>query len=171
MQCNIQLPNITKDFPLLRNRPTWSARVRRRWSRACTISSLSSCRSAAPSGVATAYTVAQPALHRLVGIRRTDPGRRRGTVAGTLWARASCGWHLDERVLRQASTDLLRHGHRVAKSAGCFCAKVHSAAHKSWLPLSGAAGSAHLIHPILSLPGRGVTAVALCFKAAATLRQ
>ena len=59
----------------------------------------------------------------------------------------------------------------VAKSAGCFCAKVHSAAHKSWLPLSGAAGSAHLIHPILSLPGRGVTAVALCFKAAATLRQ
>ena len=52
-----------------------------------------------------------------------------------------------------------------------ICAKVDSAAHKSWLPLSGAAGSAHLIHPILSLPGRGVTAVALCFKAAATLRQ
>ena len=48
MQCNIQLPNITKDFPLLRNRPTWSARVRRRWSRACTISSLSSCRSRRP---------------------------------------------------------------------------------------------------------------------------
>ena len=48
MQCNIQLPNITKDFPLLRNRPTWSARVRRRWSRACTISSLSSCRSCRP---------------------------------------------------------------------------------------------------------------------------
>ena len=35
MQCNIQLTNITRDFPLLRNRPTWSARVRRRWSRAC----------------------------------------------------------------------------------------------------------------------------------------
>ena len=48
MQCNIQVPNITKDFPLLRNRPTWSARVRRRWSRACTISSLSSCRSRRP---------------------------------------------------------------------------------------------------------------------------
>ena len=48
MQCNIQLPNITKDFPLLRNRPTWSARVRRRWSRACTISSLSSWRSRRP---------------------------------------------------------------------------------------------------------------------------
>ena len=48
MQCNIQRPNITKDFPLLRNRPTWSARVRRRWSRACTISSLSSCRSRRP---------------------------------------------------------------------------------------------------------------------------
>ena len=28
--------------------PTWSARVRRRWSRACTISSLSSCRSRRP---------------------------------------------------------------------------------------------------------------------------
>ena len=48
MQCNIQLLKITKDFPLLRNRPTWSARVRRRWSRACTISSLSSCRSCRP---------------------------------------------------------------------------------------------------------------------------
>ena len=48
MQCNIQRPHITKDFPLLRNRPTWSARVRRRWSRACTISSLSSCRSRRP---------------------------------------------------------------------------------------------------------------------------
>ena len=48
MQCNIQLPNITTDFPLLRNRPTWSARVRRRWSRACTILSLSSCRSRRP---------------------------------------------------------------------------------------------------------------------------
>ena len=48
MRCNIQVPNITKDFPLLRNRPTWSARVRRRWSRACTISSLSSCRSRRP---------------------------------------------------------------------------------------------------------------------------
>ena len=48
MQCNIQRPNITKDFPLLWNRPTWSARVRRRWSRACTILSLSSCRSRRP---------------------------------------------------------------------------------------------------------------------------
>ena len=37
-----------QSIPLLWNRPTWSARVRRRWSRACTISSLSSCRSRRP---------------------------------------------------------------------------------------------------------------------------
>ncbi len=85
MQCNIQLPNIYKRLSIVAE-PTDLVRARQKAveSRLHHLILILLPQPPPHQEWPTAYTMAQPALHRLVGIRRTDPGRRRGTVAGTV---------------------------------------------------------------------------------------